>query len=314
MINFDSAKNSNLFYEGDAGAKQGVEYGNAYWMLKFPKSTRDLIAPQISYTTSPLSEYLGSQIYKSLSITVQETVLGICRNKLVVACKDFTYEQKSQKYSFIPFNALKNTYMSSNIESFTGSGSSTLLGEVLDTLSGLDILVHTTGATERFWDMFIVDAFIGNNDRNNGNWGILRELATGDISLAPVFDNGNAFFNKKGILTMENSINNVEMLRNDAIKNPTCTFEYENIDGKTKKINPFSFISNIGENIDCDKAVIRFIDNLDMNKIYNIIDEVPETFGHLLVITSEQKEYYKAILNMRLNEVFLPISKKLKIQ
>lgn len=42
-----------------------------------------------SYTASPLSEYIGSQIYQSLGIPVHETMLGIRDNKLVVACKDF---------------------------------------------------------------------------------------------------------------------------------------------------------------------------------------------------------------------------------
>lgn len=26
---------------------------------------------------------------------------------------------------------------------------------------------------EKFWDMFIIDVFIGNTNRHNGNWGFL---------------------------------------------------------------------------------------------------------------------------------------------
>jgi len=26
----------------------------------------------------------------------------------------------------------------------------------------------------QFWDMFVVDAFLGNKDRHLGNWGLLR--------------------------------------------------------------------------------------------------------------------------------------------
>ena len=29
------------------------------------------------------------------------------------------------------------------------------------------------GIKERFYDMFVIDAFINNNDRHNGNWAIL---------------------------------------------------------------------------------------------------------------------------------------------
>ena len=32
---------------------------------------------EISYTTSPISEYIGSKIYESLDIEVHETKLGI---------------------------------------------------------------------------------------------------------------------------------------------------------------------------------------------------------------------------------------------
>ena len=59
-------------------------------MIKYPKTTRDMMNPQISYTISPLSEYIGSKIYESLNIPVHKTVLGMRNNKVVVACKDFT--------------------------------------------------------------------------------------------------------------------------------------------------------------------------------------------------------------------------------
>ena len=42
--------------------------------------------------------------------------------------------------------------------------------------------------------MFIVDAFIGNWDRHNGNWGFLYDTFNDEISLAPVFDNGSCLF------------------------------------------------------------------------------------------------------------------------
>ena len=39
------------------------------------------------------------------------------------------------------------------------------------------------------------DIFINNNDRNNGNWGILRNK-DGVDRLAPIFDNGGSFQTK----------------------------------------------------------------------------------------------------------------------
>ncbi|MEI3465215.1 MAG: hypothetical protein V8R07_04860 [Bacteroides fragilis] len=47
---------------------------------------------------------------------------------------------------------------------------------------------------ERFWDMFIVDALIGNWDRRNGNWGFLYDTAQDTVTLAPVFDCGSCLY------------------------------------------------------------------------------------------------------------------------
>ena len=44
------------------------------------------------------------------------------------------------------------------------------------------------------WDMFIVDALIGNWDRHNGNWGFLYNTITDEISLAPIYDCGSCLF------------------------------------------------------------------------------------------------------------------------
>ena len=58
-------------------------------MVKYPKSTKLMNVDGMSYTTSPLSEYIGSQIYKILGYDVHETIQGQRNNKIVVACKDF---------------------------------------------------------------------------------------------------------------------------------------------------------------------------------------------------------------------------------
>ena len=29
---------------------------------------------------------------------------------------------------------------------------------------------------EKFWNMFIIDCLIGNEDRHNGNWGFLKDI------------------------------------------------------------------------------------------------------------------------------------------
>ena len=136
LVNFSEADTARgVFYGGDAGAKDAIIHDSAVWMLKYPKTTRDFVNPQISYTTSPLSEYLGSKIYESLGISVHNTLLGIRRNKLVVACKDFTRENGYVVPKLlVPFHDLKNSFMSGDLEAYSGTGSETLLDEVLATI------------------------------------------------------------------------------------------------------------------------------------------------------------------------------------
>ena len=67
----------------------------------------------MSYTNGCVSEYLGSHIFALVGIPVQETLLGTYskngREKIVVACKDFT----SPGVVIQDFASLKNTIIDS---------------------------------------------------------------------------------------------------------------------------------------------------------------------------------------------------------
>ena len=53
----------NLEYGGRAGEKKGIIFNNENWFLKFPKSASSMKGIRgMSYVTSPLNEYIGSQI------------------------------------------------------------------------------------------------------------------------------------------------------------------------------------------------------------------------------------------------------------
>jgi len=310
LIDFDEMPIAKgVYYGGNAGAKDAILFDNAAWMVKFLKSTKEFENPQISYTTSPISEYLGSKIYETFEIPVHETILGTRRNKVVVACRDFTKEFREIPWKhgirslwltklLIPFHDLKNSFMASDIEAYSGTGSETLLGEVLATIDGQDDLQSIPSVLERFWDMFVIDAFIGNNDRNNGNWGILIDQETGELSLAPVYDNGSAFFNKRSLDQMQKRLLDETAMHEDAYKTATCAYKYVGLDNEGHRINPFNFMRN-GGNIDCGAAIKRFIDKLNMKRITEIIQDIPEDVGTLAVMPSIQKEFYIRLLEIR---------------
>ena len=94
LIDFSNCPYSNRhgMYGGMAGDKDGILYNNENWIIKYPKNMDTMNGvdkTQHQYTTAPLSEYIGSHIYKILGYNVHETLLGVRNNKIVVACKDF---------------------------------------------------------------------------------------------------------------------------------------------------------------------------------------------------------------------------------
>lgn len=138
-------------------------------MVKYPELTRGMRGRIASYITSPLSEYLGSHIYALLGISVHETVLGHREGKLVCACKDFVADTGCR---LVDFHDLKNSMpddVSFGFERRPSDGQSVYLSDVLWTIYSYDPIARVPGIINRFWDMFVVDALIGNADRNNTN-------------------------------------------------------------------------------------------------------------------------------------------------
>lgn len=167
-------------YNGANGKKIAVSFEGSVWMLKFPPSAADK-PNDLSYSNSCISEHLGSTVFRLLGVPAQETRLGTHvngRRKIVCACRDFTVPG----VRFYDFCSIKNTV----IDSETG-GHGTELSDVLTTID-LQHFVDPVAVRRRFWDMFVVDALLGNFDRHNGNWGFLVDERTGQSELAPVFD------------------------------------------------------------------------------------------------------------------------------
>ena len=109
LINFTNLPKRNKTYAGANGSKISIIYNNNQYMLKFPSNST--INKNLSYSNSCFSEYIGCQIYKSIGIPVQETLLGTYtvndKEKIVVACKDFTsFGIVSKKYIHIYCNLL----------------------------------------------------------------------------------------------------------------------------------------------------------------------------------------------------------------
>lgn len=278
MIDFTSAKVRNKAYAGANGSKISVIYNNEQYMLKFPPLPT--INKEMSYTNSCISEYIGCKIFDSVGIPVQETVIGTYtsngREKIVVACKDFT----SPGITLQDFASLKNRIIDSE-----RNGYGTELNDILSTIDE-QTSMDSDAIKTRFWDMFIVDALIGNWDRHNGNWGFLYNNSTDEVVLAPVFDCGSSLYLQADDELMTIILNNKNEFNHRIFDIPLSAITYNG-----KKINYFNFLSE-GKFEDCNTALKRILSRIDMKKIYEIIDDTP-------TVTDIQNEFYKTMLTAR---------------
>ena len=278
MIDFTNSIKKNKAYAGANGSKIAVVYNGEQYMLKFPPFPT--INKGISYTNSCISEYIGCKIFESVGIPVQETILGTYtsngKTKIVVACKDFT----KPGITIQDFVSLKNRIIDSE-----RNGYGTDLADILSTIEA-QTSIDSELLKTRFWDMFIVDALIGNWDRHNGNWGFLYNANTDEVSLAPVFDCGSSLYPQADESIMQAVLNDKNELNHRVFDMPLSAITYNG-----KKINYFKFISS-AEFAECNEALKRITSRIDMEKIFEIIDSTPS-------ITELQKDFYKVMLSER---------------
>ena len=290
-------------YGGMAGDKDGILFNNEFWIVKYPKSARQFSSDlSVSYVSSPLSEYIGSNIYEILGFDVHKTILGYRNDKIVVACKDFRLNYEDLR----EMNKIKNA---ANKElsaiyqdiSFTNSstGDRVQLQELLLHLEHNKLLSKVPGVIQRFWETAVVDVLIDNNDRNNGNWGILYNSNTDSYRLAPIYDNGNSFSNKASDQDIEKYLKEPD-LENRLIGGRTA-YDY---DGKTLSAKKLLLINNP----DLKQAINRLVPIIEqkLSTIFELIDDIQETYRNISVCSKARKEYYKLGIQKRFEKLLLP--------
>lgn len=295
---------SGLFYGGRAGQKEGILVDGTAWIAKYPRTTRDLQGKHLPpYASSPVSEYLGAHIYASLGIPVHETMLGYRTGKIVCACKDFTFPDKR----LFEFKDIKNALSDDDggFDSAPSDGESVFLGDVLATIDASGLLRSVPGVLERFWDMFVVDAFIKNPDRNNGNWGVLMDSSLA-YELAPVYDLGSALFSKRGDSLAQRRMHDESDIEQDAFGTNVSCYRLPTGEGKGAAIHPFVYMAET-DNPDLDAAIDRFMEVVDMDEIDAIIDDIPgEAYGRP-IMPEAMRESHKLLLRRRIDEGFAPL-------
>lgn len=270
-------------YNGANGKKIAVNYEGETWLLKFAPSAASR-PNELSYSNSCISEHIGSTIYRMLGIPAQETRLGTHTNgrtKLVCACKDFT----SPGVRLHDFCSIKNTV----IDSETG-GTGTELDDVLNTID-LQTFMDPYLVRQRFWQMFVVDALLGNFDRHNGNWGFLVNEYTGEVSLAPVFDQGSCLLPQADDHIMQKCLDSPEEMNARIYSFPASMLK---VNGK--KIGYYEFLHG-NHPAELDTILAQLLPAIKQLDFKAFLQDVP-------YLSDLQRQFYTAYLTSRREKIF----------
>lgn len=273
-------------YNGANGKKIAVEYEGNQYMIKFPPSAEQK-KNTLSYSNSCYSEHIASSIFNMIGISAHETMLGTFtvngKEKVVCACKDFTADGK-QLYDFC---SIKNTVIDSE-----HGGTGTELEDLQDTIAKQQY-VNPQALLEHFWNVFIVDALLGNFDRHNGNWGFLFDHASQTAEIAPVYDCGSCLLPQADDIVMDKVLHDENELNARVYQFPQSMLKLNG-----QKINYYDFLMRM-ENAECNKALLRIYPNIDIAEIQQFIQTVP-------YITEQQKAFYHKYVTARYDKLLTP--------
>ena len=269
-------------YNGANGKKIAVDIDGTAYMLKFPPNPTK--KTNLSYTNSCISEYICCHIFNMLGISAQETMLGTYnvngKEKIVCACKDFT----SEDTVLYDFCSIKNTIIDSE---FNGKG--TDINEIMETIQ-LQEYMDPKRLTEFFYDLFVVDALIGNFDRHNGNWGFLFNKSGGTYSIALIYDCGSCLLPQADPEMMRKILND-----NNELNARVYNYPLSAIQSGGRKINYFEYISSLRDQ-NCNDAIERVVPRINMYDIAALVNTTP-------YITDIQKTFINSFLSARCERI-----------
>ena len=273
FINFSNCKLSNRFY-GGSEKKLGIIYKNHNYMLKFQKDSA------FGKRNNHISEYLASHIFSLCGLNTHITLLGTYKGENVVACLDFLNEG----CQFVPFNDIGESTLDQDKERYQYE-----YEDIIQMLKDNSKLTNVSETINTFWDIFILDALLGNFDRHGANWGFIK--INNRYSLSPVFDNGSSLFSQ---LTDENEMINIMNSKLETNKR-IFIFPTSQIKLNHKKSSYYDVIHSL-QFEECNKALVRIYKRIDLNKINTFIDDMD-------ILTDIHKSFYKYIIQKRYEHI-----------
>lgn len=214
------------------------------------------------------------------------------------ACKDFIEDDKNEL--LIPYTALRNDTSPSvmNRRDADLSLSASNINEIIFQLDQNTVLKNIDNAKKRFWDVALIDMLINNNDRNEDNWGVIKNKINNSYRLSPIFDCGNCFYGKTSDEKIKEIMSDDTRLYSSALNGVTA---YE--DNNEKRIRNEDLVKI--KNKDLKESIVRVKALIEekMNDIISFINEIPVSFKNINVMSDDRKEYYIKTLQIRFENI-----------
>lgn len=268
-MDYSRYKSSGRYYTG-AERKKGILIQGEPYIVKYAKNS-----PQ-GITYSHISEYIGSHLFQMVGLEAQQTFLGICDGSPVVVMKDFIGEDEI----FVPFNDVGDSTLEQSRERYKYT-----YDDIMRMLEENMKLTDVEGTIQHFWNMYLIDAWIGNFDRHGSNWGFLKK--DNRYRMAPIYDNGSSLFPR---LNTDIKLQKILDSEEEMLKR-VYTFPTSQILLQGKKSSYYELIDSL-QYKECNDALIRMKPKIDLEKMEKIIDGVEE-------ISMVRKTFYKSMLHLR---------------
>ena len=273
MIDYSVYPKNNRIYTGSE-EKFGITIDDVYFIVKFQKNSEN------GLLNNHISEHLGSMIFSLLGENAQWTRLGLYQQRPIVLCKDFN----NTGSIFTPFNGVGESSLERDKEMYQYN-----YQDIARMLQDNIKMTQVSTVVEKFWNMFIIDALIGNFDRHGANWGFIKK--DNQYTMAPIFDNGSSLFPRRNTeQLMLEAMNDSTVLHHMTFKYPTSQIKINH-----KKSSYFEVINSLKFEA-CNEALIRMYPKINLNQIYSFIDGEE-------MLTSIQKKFYKFIIQHRYEHI-----------
>lgn len=281
-MDFSNCKNDDFHTYSGKSKKTQIIYNNKSYLVKYRKKEN---GKDIFFD---FSEYISCKIFESFGLETQNVILGEIKGKDCVACQNFLKDNEVlQEFSnFINNSAYGKEY------SFE---------KILNTIDTHPNIFNKEDVKEKFWKMYILDSFLGNSNRSSSNWGFVVSAKQKYSKFSPIYSCGFCLYPQISDKEIDKILGDKKELETNILLFPASKIMKDN--DNTQNSNYAQTINSLNYE-GCNNAIKWFVNNLNFQKIDNIINNTVK-------LSNKRKKFYSIILRERFNYIIKPAYEKL---